>query len=379
MAATSAESETLHPGHLVDAWLDPAGAAASLGKQTGPIRLRAELPLAEGALPFGPEPAQSHVAVIDGPAKVSIASSPTDARTITIASVDVTARALPWGKLATPFERGVAEVALCAEDGARWIVAEVLSETEAEARAKVSTFARALAARLEVGAIGADEAPDAPPAASDGFSGGRYRYRLEADRWVLRDHEGRGPRATASRYLSIALVSGALALATWLVFGIELLGGASPSVLFLSGALALVLSIAAFALAEVARYARAYTASSTALAWFADDRIVVSPWVARNGAIDLRPEGQVGAGMRVAEIKGLRRDKHEGAIALVLESEHGPFELIRATDPAEIEAYARSIEASLALVASPQKKKTALMRAREKRDASPDTATDASA
>jgi hypothetical protein len=124
-----------------------------------------------------------------------------------------------------------------------------------------------------------------------------------------------------------------------------------------------------------ARFSYAYVATSTPLAWFADDRVVVAPWVSREGAIDTQPEGRYGAAIKIAEVERVVVDARGDEHTVKLETAHGPIDVLSSTREL-CEHWAKAIEGVLPRVAAPHKKATAIMRARARREGSaPNDAT----
>jgi hypothetical protein len=338
---------------LVDGFLDPASAASALGAGSEELLVRLAPPSrAAGAPPYGPPPTGLFTARIRrGSPEVVV-----DGETRRATSVDIETRKLAWGGWGgAPYEKVAATVWVRFEAGDPLVAAEAIGADEPAAKDAVLAFRQALGAALGQSAAEQAASADAPPLLAADVAR-RLGLRMEGDYLVLRDHESRGPRAGAAKYRGIAVTAAALAALTWVLFARELrAGGALGSVLGLA-AVAAVLSLAAFAMNEVARFANKYVAESAPLAWFSDDRFVVAPWVSRDGAIDQQPEGRLGAAIRVAEVDGvITRDK-DGSYAVTLETQHGPIDAFETPHRELACAYQAAIVRALVAVAAPSKK-----------------------
>jgi hypothetical protein len=370
---------------------------AALARAPKELRLRVVRPNTKAVPPYAPLP--------DAPqdARFTLGSSRFALESIgDVEALGITTSTdtLHWGEEGSSFERYLGRVWL----DARWplipkrdpvepdaprelrlLVAELLGDERAEIEARANELAGALASYLELAATAGDSSPDADRTSSDEPDDAvderspegahRYTLRFEGEHLVLRDLESAGPRRGAALFVMLSLVLGALAVYTLLELSKAWSGEATSGSLLGLGALSAILVLASYAMASVARFSYAYVATSTPLAWFADDRIVVAPWVSRDGAIDTQPEGRYGAAIKIAEVERVvvepRGDEH----ALKLETAHGPIDVLSSTREL-CEHWARAIERVLPRVAAPRKKATALMRARARREgAAPGDAT----
>src|SRR5690606_11791420 len=121
----------------------------------------------------------------------------------------------------------------------------------------------------------------------------------------------------------VAAVVGALVAAGSLVAATR---GASWTQIALRAGIVAVFALGAFAFFHVARHALRYRAAGAPIVVFADDRVVVAPWVRRDGAIDRRPEGRFGAGVRIAEVRAVHVVPRKEGHAVSLDTEHGPID-----------------------------------------------------
>lgn len=162
---------------------------------------------------------------------------------------------------------------------------------------------------------------------------GRFALRREGDRVVLRDLAGAGPRASATRNTLIGIGLAIVAALFWYELGIAVRAGAGVGAAVTFGALAALFSLAAYAFLGVARFSARYRAASSPLVAFGEGRFVVLPWVSRSGAVDLRPEGRLGAAIPLGELRAVSVKPRGGRFAVELESDHGPIDAL--TDPRE--------------------------------------------
>src|SRR5205823_6507616 len=138
------------------------------------------------------------------------------------------------------------------------VLGMAVADDEASARAKLAPYAHAIAtvagisAEARVG-LPATRNPSSPtsdgPLASMG-AGARLAWGLEGDLIVLRDFASHGPFANAGAYRTTAVVFALVAVALWVTLGLET-RGAPAGAMIGTGAVALVVSIAAYAFFEI--------------------------------------------------------------------------------------------------------------------------------
>ncbi len=350
-------------GPIIDASVELDAAIAAIAQRGAVVRLAVmpelDPPSEEG---FGPEPKRPLVAALTrGKAELKLDGG----ESVAVERVSSETSPFAWGSWGgKAFSRYASTVAVELRGGRKLVVAERVAEDEATAKAGAAELASALAAALGLTNDDASE-PASPPAKPSGGASTSLRFglRFEGDRLVLRDYESRGPRENAGKFRVLALIALALAVMVWARLVGAFRDHAELASLLGLGAVALVLSLAAFAMNEIARFATKYVADSAPLAWFGDDHVVVAPWVSRKGAVDLRPEGRYGAAIKIAEINAVvvREDKESAAV--MLETEHGPIDVLYADDPAAAARWRRAVERALVSVAAPQKRAIPLVRA----------------
>jgi len=329
----AARALSLAPASIAVRALEPAGASAEAGYAPLPAR-DAELPLTRGAS--------------------------RDA----IASIEIRTRTLGWS-----FERAAGEIVVKTDGGAReLVVAQAIAASPKEAEADLAPLLDALTAYATNGETSTAEASaEAASKAAPGFAP-RFRFALEGDAIVLRDAEDRGPRERVARYRGIALLLVVLGLLATIAVVDRIQSSAGALAIVGAAIPPVVLLVGAFAMNEIARHASRYRAGSAPLASFADDRVVVAPWVSRDGAIDPKPEGRLGAAIACGEIGAVEVRPRDGAHAVTLDGLHGPMEVVLTRDASTAEALRIAIEGTIARVASPKRRMTALMRAAATRE-----------
>ncbi|WP_437497777.1 hypothetical protein [Sorangium sp. So ce1099] len=223
----------------------------------------------------------------------------------------------------------------------RLLVAEAQDLEAARAEALVEAVAAPLAVALRVpletargteppDAIAPRPLPEPAPEPAPALSAAalsRFAIRSEGELFVLRDHASHGPRASATRN---ALIGGLLllaALALWIQVMRSVAAGDSGIALGVGSGAAL-LSLAGYAFLGVARFSSRYAARSAPVASFGPGRFVVAPWVSRTGAIDLRPEGRLGAAISAGEVHGVHVQPRGDRFAVEIDTDHGPIDAL---------------------------------------------------
>lgn len=373
LAATTAALD----GHAaVDAQLDPEGAADSAARGAT-FWLRAVTdpgPRTDGGA-YGPPPgAPRWLRVEPGLAEViPLAVDGAATSGLRVTSIATSVERVSWGTSAAPFAKAIARAALVTERGGRLVFASAVADTEVAAAGALAPTAAAIARALGVGLEGPDGAAEAPPpdAGSPHTATGaaglvRFTLGWEGDRLVLRDLASRGPRESTGIWGAVVIGSLLGAVGASVALGLSLHSGAPWTAIALRAGIAAVFGLGAFAFFHVARHAWRYRAEGAPVAVFADDRVVVAPWVGRDGAVDPRPEGRFGAGVRAAEVHRVHVEPRDGLHAVSLDTAHGPIDVASLADPAEAELLRVVVERSLAGVAAPVRRKTSLMRGRER-------------
>lgn len=358
----------------IDGLSDPIGAARALSDRgQKPVLLRAA-PEATGggaAAEYGPAPVEpvwiriEEQALRVAPLRLGAARAPESPE---VERVVVEAKKLPCCS-APSCDRERTHAAAWIDLGKRGagaarrlLVAEARSLEAARAEAVVEAvaarLARALGAPLTTAhgtepadAIAPRSLPDRggaeEPPPLDAAALAPVVLRTEGEPLVLRDHAGAGPRASAPRNVLIGLAFVVASAPFWVQTAQRAAAGEHGAAVGF-GAAALLLSLAGYAFLGVARFSSKYAARSTALAWFSRDRFVVAPWVNRLGAIDLKPEGRLGAAIPVGELRAVHVQPRDGAWVVELDTEHGTIDALRA----DAEDVARYWSAAIAWAAA---------------------------
>lgn len=385
----------------IDALVDPRGAAealASLSAPSSPLLVRVASELGPSADGFAPPPVDPlWILLTPGSSEIRAAPLRLDdqaaapslrARRAARVAIEMsTGRccAAPSCELVRTTASVWIELDPAAEQGLprRLLAAEV---RDLDARKAVDTagglgalFARALGVPLEVEGSPADpaereiaasphltrdklsEAPPRLPASALA----RFSLRGEGDRIVIRDLAGAGPRQGARRTILIGVVLLVIAAALWAqAIHISSEGVWGAPLAF--GAVAALVTLTGYAFLGVGRFAARYGARSSPILAFGLDRMIVAPWVGRDGAIDLRPEGRLGAAIPIGEVRAANVRLDGGQAVVELETDHGPFDglIVESRDVAEV--LCEAIRASIEGVAHPSSGESARARARAK-------------
>jgi hypothetical protein len=191
----------------------------------------------------------------------------------------------------------------------------------------------------------------------------RHAIRSEGDRFVLRDLSTPGPRASALRNTVIGVALMLVAAFFWFELAIALRGDSRGAQVAFIAAGALF-SLAGYAFLGVARFSSRYRAESSPLLALGRDRFIVLPWVSRTGAVDLRPEGRLGAAIPLGELRGVSALPRAGRHVVELDSDHGPIDAL-STDHAPTARYWAAVITRLAAeVRHPSASASARQRAR---------------
>src|SRR5262249_22318297 len=121
-----------------------------------------------------------------------------------------------------------------------------------------------------------------------------------------------------------------------------------------------------YAFLGVARFSARYRASSAPLAAVGRDRIVVAPWVGRDGAVDARPEGRLGAAMPLGEVRAAGPERRGAAVAVELATDHGPIDAMVCPDEAAAALWCAVLDRVLDEARHPRQGATARQRARQR-------------
>jgi len=166
-----------------------------------------------------------------------------------------------------------------------------------------------------------------PPPALPAAALSRFAIRSEGELLVLRDHASHGPRGSAARNALIGAALLLAALALWIQVMRSVSAGDSGIAIGVGSAAAL-LSLAGYAFLGVARFSSRYAARSAPVVSFGPGRFVVAPWVSRTGAIDLRPEGRLGAAISAGEVHAVGVQPRGDRFAVEIDTDHGPIDAL---------------------------------------------------
>lgn len=365
----------------IDPILDPGGACAALAAEAS-LLLRLHPELGAPALAgYGPTPVEPcWVTLTGGSADVTVAqqrgAEDQAARHLRAEGVDLEQRTEPCCLASScKASRTHASAWLRLSEGPRLLLAEARS-LDAGAVGRVSAIASAFAKWLGLPLEATGSAPEGgeiPSPLAGSFTAGdlaRYSMRSEGARVVLRDHASGGPRDTVASKRVIALIAGAIAIALWvevvLSARIDPFGGRTLGV----AAVAALLSLTAYAFYGVARFSKLYAAPSAPIVALGADRIIVLPWVGRDGAVDERPEGRLGAAIKLGELHDLIVKPVEERFTVEATTDHGPIDTISTPSQPLASLYAAALQARAAESAHPSKGASAKQRLRAKYAAS---------
>lgn len=333
--------------NALDVWVDPTGAAEVLGglEDQGSVFLRAVTDLSVTEPGFAPDPeAPWWLKITRGSQEIRACSShhPGDAgcETRRVTRIIVETAPLPeseTGAVARAFiqlDRGPGPL------GTKVLVGEAWARDEATAvgrlRAVASRLARVLSVPASLPSKGSEEAEargSAPPLKATTLA--RFSFRSEGPRIVLRDMSSTGPREGAGLHLTVGLGFSAAAAFAWWTFS-KSIGQAgftsSGTLAWLGGSI--LLTLAAVAFLGVAQFARRYRAGSAPLAAIGGGKLIVAPWVSRNGAVGLDLEGRFGAAIDLAEVRGISVQDRGGRHAIEAATDHGPLDVLVTSDAA---------------------------------------------
>jgi hypothetical protein len=306
--------------------------------------------------PYGPAPVHPELLHVE---RGQPAAKRLDAgSSATIGEVRVDTRELAWGAWGgTAYKKLVGEVVVDV-DGEPRIAAVAFDADEERLRARLDRLADAIRELVS----GEPKTQSAAAKLPAGSSAARFALVAEDDYLVLRDYENVGPRAGIMRYALLCAVLLVLAGLAWTAFARELAGAKNLSGLLGYAAVGFVLAAGALAMGEIARFASKYRATNAPLAWLYDDRVVVFPWVSRDGAIDTQPEGRLGAAIRIPEVDGVVVVEAGHASTVMLDTQHGPIDVFTTTDRALAAAYRAAFERALVSVAAPAKRPTGILK-----------------
>lgn len=363
---------------VVDFIMDPGAACRALDAlpEHAGLVFRALPELGEDAGGHGPLPADPvWVRLMRGARELGTAQlRGGDGEVRRAASIELCERAevccdLPACKLS----RTHAEVWLHLEGGAGEARLLVMEERVASGAPDV---ARGIAARLgqaldvpvkrdgEAFTAEPGEAPEASSASPTAAELARLTVRSEGERLVVRDWDSVGPRGAVGQNLTIGVILAIIAAGLWAMMARALGGAEVPGGAVGAGMAATLMTLGAYTFLAVAQYAGKYKARSAPMLSIARDRAAVLPWVSREGAVDVRPEGRVGAALPLVEVTGASFGAGAGGVAVRIETDLGPYDVAILETEAGARAWSLAVERALDEMRHPQAGATARQRAR---------------
>ncbi|MFO0760954.1 MAG: hypothetical protein U0359_31040 [Byssovorax sp.] len=361
---------------VVDGLADPGGLIQALGRDA--IVLRAFALLGKGEATFGPLPAPLFwVSLRRGEAaarKVALDGGPMSegkVERVVLDHADEDCCDAP--SCALHRRRGSVVLEFAASGGE--VERLLVTEQRAPEGTKLSA-ARAVGERLadflgvpldapaaDSGEEGALPEPIAPQLGAVELA--RFALRSESDRYVLRDHRSRGPKESAGRNT----VVGALLLLVAAAAGFEGFSAYTAheqGKSIAGGALFALFALAGYAFLGVARFSSRYGATSSPLCAIGRDKLVILPWVSRDGAIDLRPEGRFGAAIPLGEVRAPSVKSRGDLFGVEMDTDHGPIDAMITEHESVARYWAEVLTRHANEVRHPQAGASARQRARQR-------------
>lgn len=250
------------------------------------------------------------------------------------------------------------------------IAAEARASSQKNAEAALFPFSNALGSILGVQPCTAEPANSplptsekAPRPAWTALDIARHTLRAEGPRVVLRDHKSRGPKNKAKRLLFISALLILAAGGLWYLFGRSALSGEQGMAVALF-AIAALASLTAYAFFGVGRFASRYRAASNPLVVLGNDRVAVAPWVSREGAVNLRPEGRLGAAIPMFEVEGTCSVQRGDGQAVMFNTDHGLIDAVFCPSAPLASMYEHALARTLKELKHPRLTASARQRAR---------------
>lgn len=368
--------------HVVDFLADPAGAYHALDalRADGGIVVRAAPELGVGGQGYGPSPVD--------PVWVRLTHGARELGTTTLRGTTGSVRRAARVSI-EELETSCCDAATCR--GTRtstsvWLVLEGMGKDAGEERLLVahdqtlggrSRTARAIGMRLAktidvpLHVEGSDDSSDDKLPGTIGpalrrADIARFALRREGDRVVLRDFATAGPKSASGQtaVIGIGLALGA-GLAWFQLVRVLTTGGDGG---FAIGGLAALLTVAAYTFFGVARFSAKYRALSTALVAVGRDQLIVLPWVARDGAVDARPEGRLGAAVPLGDVRRACPVPRGNGVAIEIDTDHGPFDATICESEESARVWAAALNRVLDESRHPRGEATARQRARAQQE-----------
>ncbi|APR78961.1 Hypothetical protein A7982_04308 [Minicystis rosea] len=257
----------------------------------------------------------------------------------------------------------------------RLLVAEqrLLEGAPDVARGIAARLAKAIDVPIErAGEVVSLDVEDPPAPLGDALANAalaRFALRTEGDRVILRDWDNAGPRATAKRNTMIGVVLMIAAAAAWIGLWQALAAGGAQGAAIGAGIAGALLTLTGYAFLGVARYSAKYRASSAPLAAVGSDRIIILPWVGRDGAVDVRPEGRFGAAIPLVEVRASSAARISSGVAVRLDTDHGPIDVMICENEAAANLWCKALDRTVDEARHPRAGASARQRARARQTA----------
>ncbi len=240
----------------------------------------------------------------------------------------------------------------------------------ASAQAVAVRLAAALGVPLRRGGAEVElEAPEPPAPLGEGLAAGalgRFALHREGERAVVRDWESAGPRASAARNAWIGAAFMVLAAAGWYQLWRVVHAGGAGGEAIASGIGAALFTLAGYAFLGVARFSARYRAASAPLVAVGKDRLIVLPWVSREGAVDTRAEGRLGAAIPLGEVRGATPVPRGAGVAVELDTDHGRIDAMLCPTAAAAALWCAVLDRVVDEARHPRQGATARQRARQR-------------
>ena len=194
----------------------------------------------------------------------------------------------------------------------------------------------------------------------------RFALAREGERGVVRDGESAGPRASAGRNAWIGGAFMVLAALGWAQLWRAVDAGGAAGVAIASGVAAALLTLAGYAFLGVARFSAKYRATSAPLLAVGRDRLIVLPWVSRDGAVDARAVGRLGAAIPLGEVRGATPAPRASGVAVELDTDHGRIDAMVCPSAAAAELWCAVIDRVVDEARHPRQGASARQRARQR-------------
>jgi hypothetical protein len=202
---------------------------------------------------------------------------------------------------------------------------------------------------------------------------GRFALRGEGERVVIRDWQSLGPRSSAARNGWIGGALLALAIGAWALLARAVSEGTHGEAVA-AGIAGALLTLAGYAFVGVARFSARYGAPCAAVVAVGRDQLIALPWVARDGGVDLRPEGRLGAAIGLGEVRGASAASRGEGFAVEIDTDHGRIDLLACSSAATARFWSKVIDRVVDEARHPRQGASAKQRAKER--ASSATATE---